>query len=112
MERYLHLPDFGQRKQITKLRCSDHQLEIEKGRHKRPEKTLRELRVCRLCDINSIETEEHFLLQCPAYDHIRTKYDINVHVKEGLFNSLEPYTLARYINKAFKLRNKTFDTQR
>ena len=63
MERYLHLPDFGQRKQITKLRCSDHQLEIEKGRHKRPEKTPRELRVCRLCDINSIETEEHFLLQ-------------------------------------------------
>ena len=33
MEKYLHLPTFGQRKQITKLRCSDHQLEIEKGRH-------------------------------------------------------------------------------
>jgi len=32
-EDYLELRDFGLRKHISKLRCSSHDLEIEKGRH-------------------------------------------------------------------------------
>ena len=32
-ENYLDLPNLSQRRIITKFRCSDHTLEIEKGRH-------------------------------------------------------------------------------
>ena len=62
-ENYLQLPHFGQRRVIAKFRCSGHQLAIEKGRHKKPENIPRERRLCRLCNKNSIETEEHFLAE-------------------------------------------------
>ena len=44
-EKYLELPNFNERKMITKLRCSDHTLEIEKGRH---DKIPKEERICSL----------------------------------------------------------------
>ena len=48
IEPYLeNVNDFHLRKNICKLRCSDHKLEIETGRHKNL--TL-ELRVCQLCN--------------------------------------------------------------
>ena len=34
MGNYLKIPGFQQRRHISKLRCSDHALEIEKGRYK------------------------------------------------------------------------------
>ena len=58
-EDYLELRDFGLRKHISKLRCSSHDLEIEKGRHNNKP---RHERLCLLCDLNEIETEEHFLI--------------------------------------------------
>ena len=33
-------------------------------------------RICRECDNNEIETEEHFLLKCNNYDPWRNKYNI------------------------------------
>ena len=51
---YLNISDFQIRKAITKIRCSDHVLEIEKGRHR---KIPRADRICKFCDKNSIETE-------------------------------------------------------
>ena len=38
LENYLNLPTFKERKYISKLRCSDHGLEIEKGRHQKIQK--------------------------------------------------------------------------
>ena len=34
-EQYLNISRFAKRKNIAKLRCSDHELETEKGRHKK-----------------------------------------------------------------------------
>ena len=45
-EKYLNINKFETRKRISKLRCSDHDLEIEKGRHN---KLPREARTCKLC---------------------------------------------------------------
>ena len=67
-EKYLNISKFEKRKRISKLRCSDHELEIEKGRHK---KLPREARTCKLCIHGSIENEEHFLFECKFYDDIR-----------------------------------------
>ena len=49
----------GERILITKLRTSDHDLEIEKGRRHRPV-IPREYRLCRFCNNNQIEDEIHF----------------------------------------------------
>ena len=65
-ETYLDCPFRKTRILTTKLRTSDHNLAIEKGRHSRPV-VPRENRLCEFCHLNSIETELHFLSDCPAY---------------------------------------------
>ena len=62
--------NFENRKATTKIRCSDHCLEIEKGRHKN---IPRVERICKVCDKSEIETEEHFLQKCKKYDPLRNK---------------------------------------
>ena len=60
--KHLGLP-YQLRKVISRIRCSNHPLAIEKGRHKNP-KIPREERVCVFCNNQDIEDEEHFLLKC------------------------------------------------
>ena len=50
--------------EIAKLRSGTLPIEIEKGRYRN---TKREERLCKLCTTGVIETEEHFLLHCPAH---------------------------------------------
>lgn len=73
-EEYLKLPNFAARKAITKIRCSDHDLEIEKGRHR---KIPREARLCKLCNKGQIETEVHFLINCDYYNNVKYTRGIN-----------------------------------
>ena len=65
---------FQLRKVVAKFRCSDHRLEIEMGRHK---KIKVEERICQLCKCD-VETETHFLQECPVYANLRTKYLGNI----------------------------------
>ena len=58
------------RRIISKFRCSDHKLEIEIGRHKGDSI---DDRLCQLCR-GSVETELHFLTECPLYRKIRLKF--------------------------------------
>ena len=51
-----------------KLRCSDHDLHIEIGRHK----NLRlDKRLCKHCDSQDVEDKIHFLFRCNKYAQIR-----------------------------------------
>ncbi len=54
------------RSTLTRYRLSGHKLMIETGRHRQtwlpPEQ-----RLCSHCDLNQIETELHFLTECPKY---------------------------------------------
>ena len=62
------------RKRLSRFQISNHNLEIELGRHKN---NLRENRVCKICEdenIQVIENEIHFVLECDAYSHIGRKY--------------------------------------
>ena len=43
---------------------------IEKGRHAKPNKIIREERFCYFCK-DKIEDEEHFLISCPFYTRER-----------------------------------------
>ena len=51
------------RKALTRLRLSNHSLNIEKGRHAN---IPRDLRYCPFCT-TSVETETHFILECQMY---------------------------------------------
>ena len=51
------------RQSLTKFRLSNHVLNIEKGRHTN---TPEHLRTCPFCP-NTIESEIHFLVNCPTY---------------------------------------------
>ena len=67
MENYLtNISSRKHRVAFTKLRLSDHNLMIEKGRHVRPS-IPREERYCPICR-DKVESECHFLLECTLYN--------------------------------------------
>ena len=106
-EKYLELPHFNDRKIIAKFRCSDHKLEIESGRHN---KTPQNERICRLCPLNEIENEEHFLITCPLYDQIRENHGLmGMDRVIDIMCGTEPGRLGKYLNEAFKIRQDCLD---
>jgi hypothetical protein len=68
---YLNKPlSFIQRKFLAKTRLGVLQLRIETGRYERP-KTPAEQIFCKLCSLDSVETEAHFILECPRHSFQR-----------------------------------------
>jgi hypothetical protein len=62
------------RQSLSRFRCSNHRLEVECGRHAKPERVPSRDRVCCLCPLGAIEDEDHLLLVCPAHHDIRCKF--------------------------------------
>ena len=58
-------------KELAAFRLSAHNLDIELGRHSN---VPREDRLCRLCPMQMVESEYHFLLVCPLYGDIRRQF--------------------------------------
>ena len=103
-ETYLNISAFEHRKAIAKLRCSDHSLQIEKGRHK---KIPRESRFCNLCPLKAIETEDHFLTTCTFFYRFRHKYDLqNIADAKTLVLNTDQNALGKYMCEAFAERKK------
>ena len=61
IDEFISRTNFENRKNICKMRISDHFLEIERGRYKRLK---RENRICQYCNVNEIEDEVHFFFRC------------------------------------------------
>jgi hypothetical protein len=99
------------RKQMTCFRLSSHSLDIETGRFNGID---RSDRICRLCSLNQIESEYHFLLCCPAYANIRNKYFghlpwPNTNTFVNILSSKRHYILTKtayYLKESFKCRNE------
>ena len=111
-ETYLQLPLFRDRQAIAKMRCSDHRLEIERGRHKNTERVNR---ICKICKFNSIEDENHFLFKCPEYTSIRQKTMGEIPNLSGdrhPYLSISDQNLAKYLREAFKHREETLGSYR
>lgn len=49
---------------LSQLRCGILHLRIETGRFNRE---LLQDRICRMCNLNQVESETHFIFDCPAY---------------------------------------------
>ena len=102
LPKHLGLP-FHLRKTISRIRCSNHPLAIERGRHKNP-KTPREERVCVLCDGGDIEDEGHFLLECTVYSILRDHHHMNFESVPEMLNMDNQYQLSKYLISAYELR--------
>ena len=76
-------------KTITKLRISAHNLMIETGRYKRPNKVPLENRVCDLC--GTIENEIHFVMQVAGLEvygsHLESVLQAKIWMKMKMKNS-------------------------
>ena len=104
--KYLDIPSFRERQIISKLMCSSHTLRIETGRH---QNISRDERICHLCDLNKIEDEDHFILECPTYNQIRQQSPIqfdNHNNTESLFHLEEPLDVAEFLRKAYTHRDQ------
>ena len=113
-ERYLTIiNNFYIRRSLAKLRCSDHSLTIEKGRHLKIE---RSLRLCPCCTLSCVEDEFHFLMICPAFKDLRTLYLPNfqtTYPSWGKFLTILTSenvdvikSLSSYVYQGLKRRNK------
>ena len=92
---------------IAKIRTNSHELHSETGRWTIPKTPWME-RICHLCENMNIEDENHFLLECPAYNHIRAQFH-NLCCNADLLSLLrcQNYNeLGRLLSKLFEHRNK------
>jgi len=102
---------------IARLRNGSFTLNIELGRYRN---IPLELRICRTCNSNAVESEVHFLCNCPAYDFERNDlYNkinailaINMNqlssvekIKIMLSNKLVTKHVCAFVNAASVLRN-------
>lgn len=72
LEPYLKHLDINKFKiALTRFRLSAHSLNIETGRHHGIDRVHRK---CMKCTMNVVESEMHFLLICPHYSDIRSKF--------------------------------------
>ena len=95
---------------MSKLRLSNHRLEIEVGRHTNVKQ---EERICQLCR-NGVEDELHFIVQCTEYDELRDELlpknilsNQNISDRERFIKLMcdnEIKQIGKYIFKSFELR--------
>ena len=77
LEGYLNkVTNVGNRIHLSKMRLSNHVLNIEKGRHNGLAIFERE---CKLCPGNIVEDEMHFLLSCKTLNILREKLIAEIH---------------------------------
>jgi hypothetical protein len=67
------LPSVKKKISISKRRKNSHEFHSETGRWSIP-KTPWDERASHLCDTKKVEDEKHFVLDCPAYTHIRSHF--------------------------------------
>ncbi len=69
MEHYVKAPlSSGERSAMAKFHMGVAPIKLETGRYT---KTPEDKRLCVLCQLNEIESEEHVLIRCPLYCDIR-----------------------------------------
>ena len=92
---------------LCRFRCSNHQLPIVSGRYTN---TPRNMRICSLCDMNTLGDEFHYLFECPIFDKDRQlylkKYFVtrpNTLKMEQMFNSSHPRTRSNLVKFCHKI---------
>ena len=116
-----YLSSVKDRISMTKLRLSNHELMIEKGRHLNLAISERK---CPFC--NLVEDEAHFLMSCHIYtvlrndllntveeklkDELMVRTDTKIMLKYLLGNTEIAPLVAKYVTKTLELRNFLIDS--
>jgi hypothetical protein len=107
-ENYLSFsPSVKKKISIVKIRANSHELHSETECWSIP-KTPWDERVCHLCDTKKVEDEKHFLLDCPAYTHIRSHFK-NIYHTTNLPNLLTQQKygdIGKFLLILFEHKNK------
>ena len=89
LEEYLfYIPDTRWMKALSRLRMSLYMLEIERGRHIKPQKIPLEQRICKICTSNSVDDEIHFWINCSYFATQRTSLLAESKLHNTEFDSL------------------------
>ena len=106
---YTDLP-FRDRQIISKILCISHKLKVETGRHTIPY-TPREERICNLCTLNKVEDEEHFIVECSAYEKLRSEHFSQKKYLTAveILTQEDPATVASFLRKAYALRDQILE---
>ena len=105
---------------MAKFRLSDHNLEIEKGRHTKP-KIDPQNKICKMCNLSRVEDEVHFLTESDQYKSERASrfkdmkqlhFNLNTDLKNETFKNLMicdqkqvNIRLAKFIYEGFQNRD-------
>ena len=97
---------------ISRFRLVSHNLRIEHGRYYNESRFDRK---CSLCNLNDVEDEYHFILVCPRYSELRSKYIKKFYYKKpsvvklikllSVNNVKELCSLGKFLYLASKIRN-------
>jgi hypothetical protein len=100
-------PSVKKKRSIGKIRINSHELHSENGHWSIP-KTLWDERVCHFCDTKKVEDENHFLLDCPTYTHIRSHFQNINHTTNlpNLLNKQKYGDLGKLLLVLLEHRNK------
>ena len=103
IEPYTNLP-FRDRQIIAKIVGSSHTLHVETGRH---HNIPRDERICKVCDRDQVEDEEHFISECPAYSDIRQEFfGQNRPKARDMLLQIQPITMAGFLRRAYSKRDQ------
>ena len=83
----LHVPLY-KKKIFSMLRCGSLPLEIEKGRHKKPQPIPVNERICNMCILHEIEDEKHFVMNCTLLNDLRNMLFQHCIQNEPSFNNM------------------------
>ena len=98
---------------IAKITTNSHELDSEIGRWEVP-KTLWMERTYHVCENRNIEDENYFLLECPAYNHIRSQlHNLCRNIDLPSLLRCQNYSeLGSLLSKLFEHRNKILNQNR
>ena len=89
LEEYLfYIPDTRWMKALSRIRMSSHMLDIEQGRHVKPQKLPLEQRICQRCTSKSVDDEIHFIITCSYFATQRTSLLAESKLLNSEFDSL------------------------
>ena len=114
-ENYLKIQKLSNRRALTKLRTSNHNLAIETGRWTQ---TDRNDRLCTQCTQSKIEDEIHFLFDCPkhsdnrktAFTYIKNNTGIDFRNEENRISNLKQLFNSNNINSLNALYSRCWVT--
>ena len=86
LEGYLNsVKNIKDRTALSKIRLSNHDLMIEKGRHQGLQENQRHCPFCK----NIVENEHHFIMECGTYDSLRQSLFIKISETENQFSTFD-----------------------